>query len=127
MIALVLTVGLPHAAQALTTPNNVRVNAVNAQVFEAIAPVDQADYYWCGASHFARRSLGAAWSDKIHIVRGRGASATTNRKTAVQFSLGEAPSPLSAGERTQFGDLLPGHSLTVTQANGFCSLRLLRD
>ena len=120
-LAVTLSVGLPQASLALTT-HGVRVNAVNSKVFEAVAGADVFHQYWCGASHFARRTLGAGWNDKIHIVRGRGPSETTRRRTAVQFALG-AGSKSSDGKSLFVGRLQAGDSMSVVRADELCTLR----
>jgi hypothetical protein len=99
------------------------VNPVDDKVFEVIARTSgSAGDYWCGAADYAQRGLGVAWTATLYISRGRGPSETTNRRTAVQFTLDPARAPQSAGGRIfQFGDLRAGDSMSVQRAHQYCT------
>lgn len=119
---------------ALTTPTfaspfgfGFKTAALSSTEFE-VSPSSRGDIdgYWCAASDFARRTLGAGWRQRIYVVRGYGPGEATGRRTAVQFSLnppaGVAPptSGISIGFK-------PGQSRTVQSAYGQCNRYLLRD
>jgi len=124
-----LIIGLISAAAfspayALTTSYGSKVNAVNDVVFEVVGQNSAASgqEYWCGASEFARRALKAGWRDQIFLVRGRGPSETTNRKSAVQFTLNPQAAGVSPAEASlSLNAMNPGENLTVQRAHQYCS------
>ncbi|MEP1327197.1 MULTISPECIES: hypothetical protein [Rhodobacterales] len=127
LIMLCLAAGSlqPVSAQAFTAKPGVRVNPVDSQVFEVI-PTSGGDLrdFWCGAAEYARRVKGAGWTDQVYVVRGRGASVTTGRRTAVQFTL--SPAEVAEFPRPQgwlrWG-INPGDRMSVQQARGYCHQR----
>ncbi len=133
-ISLALTVltavllALPVPADAFSGRHNTRVNPVNDVVFEVIArTAGSADDYWCGAAEYAHRALGAPWSAHIYIVRGRGPSVTTGRRTAVQFTL----HPGAAGVVPRdpaflMNRMSPGDNMSVQQAIRSCDQQPVR-
>lgn len=121
-LALGAAFALPNSADAFSGKKNTRVNPVDDQVFEVIArTAGSATNYWCGAADYARRGLNAPWTATLYIARGRGPSVTTNRRTAVHFTLDPSRAPQSAaGTIFQFGDLIEGDSLSVQRAHQYC-------
>lgn len=117
-----LLLALPVPAAAFSAKRNMRVNPVNDAVFEVVAPTAAgAGDYWCGAADYAYRALGAEWTARIYIVRGRGPSVTTGRRTAVQFTL----SPQAAGVQPTrpvfaMNSMKPGDNKSVAHALTFC-------
>lgn len=123
-IATVLAIATALPASALTTRHGVRVNPVGGGVFEAIANSSIPEgHFWCAASEYARRKLNAGWSDQIYLVRGLGPSVTTNRKSAVHFSLKYAGEP--AGKSGLFKRLEVGSRRSVQQGNNECYQSLI--
>lgn len=119
----------PVAAEAFTTPNGARVNSIDDLIFEVIPKTSGSyDEFWCGAAEYARRVKGAGWRDLIYVVRGRGTSVTTGRRSAVQFTLspeevGVAPPPqgwLALGVK-------PGDRMSVQQARRYCDRSPVRS
>ncbi len=114
---------LPIAAQAVPAGRNMHVNPVDSAVFEVIATTAApGGDYWCGAADYARRVLGAPWIARIYIARGRGPSVTTQRRTAVQFTL----QPEAAGVQPLdpvfvMNMMKPGDNMTVAHALSFCN------
>lgn len=119
------------AAIVLSTPASAtfarfgyQTVGLNSTDFEVI-PRGRTDIdgYWCAASDFARRTLGASWQQPIYVKRGYGPSEATGRRTAVQFTL-KAPANVS---QQQSGinsfNFNPGNSLSVSAANARCSTR----
>lgn len=87
-LAAAIALCAADVVDAFSGRRGTRVNPVDNVVFEVIArSAGSADDYWCGAGDFAQRALGAAWAAPIYIVRGRGQSVTTGRRSAVQFTL----------------------------------------
>ncbi len=112
----------PQFADALTVRNGVRVNQVNSAVFEAV-PRSSGNgmILWCAASEYARRALNASWQTEIYVARGMGPSETTNRRSAVQFTI----DPNAAGVTPIDGShslnsFKVGDHMSVQRANGFC-------
>ncbi|SDC89920.1 hypothetical protein [Ruegeria marina] len=124
LLATATLIGLSVPADALTTRIGARVLDVDGVVFEVVPRGRQrTGDFWCAASEYARRALGAGWNDRIYIARGRGPSVTTGRKTAVQFTM----SPQAAGITPLENDLTSirvglkvGDNMSVNQANGYC-------
>lgn len=119
---------LASPALAFTLPNGVQVNAVDNQVFEVVPKSSgTTDDFWCGASEYARRVLGAGWRDTIYVFRGRGISETTGKRSAVQFTLSRERAPDLPAERSWFKlGLKAGDSMSVQQARAYCNQRPTR-
>lgn len=113
---------LPIPAAAFSAKRHMRVNPVNETVFEVIAPTAAgAGDYWCGAADYAYRALGAAWTAPIYIVRGRGPSVTTGRRTAVQFTLSpQAAGVPATGPVFAMNLMKPGDTMSVAHGLTFC-------
>ena len=108
-------------ADAFTTSRGVRVLPVDGIVYEVVPRGGGGTWpYWCAAAEYARRELGAGWADRFYVVRGRGESVTTGRRSSVQFTL----YPERAGVPARTGWLSlgfkPGDSMSVQQGYGFC-------
>jgi len=115
-------VALPQVTHGFQGKRGTTVNAVNDSVFEVVArTAGSAQEYWCGAADYARGELGAPWSAKITLVRGRGPSETTGRRSAVQYALADAAGNVQERPILQFGQLVPGQTMTVTNAYRFCA------
>ncbi len=96
-------------------------NAISDTEFEVIPRTRKdIDGYWCEASDFARRILGASWQQQIYVLRGYGPSVTTNRRTAVQFSLTKPTNTAQEGSGV-FSGFRPGDSMSVQRANTRCT------
>ncbi len=119
---------LPGAVLAFSGRNGTRVAPVNKNVFEVVVRNTGAGpEYWCGASEFARRVLGAGWKTEIYIARARGQSVTTGRKSAVQFTIdpgaaGVTPIPPALS----LNSLKVGDHMSVQRANAFCNMPMAR-
>lgn len=116
----------PLSASAFRALNWLQVNPMPGGVFEVVGePGSGPIQYWCAAGDYARQVLGVAANQRIYIVRGRGPSETTDRRSAVQFSLTKPP-----------GDYQPSYSLSVTavgenlraaSARFYCEPRIIDD
>ncbi len=110
------------AADAFTSRNGARVNPVDGAVFEVVPrgasnPPD----IWCAASEYARMQLGAGWTAELYIARGRGPSVTTNRRTAVQFTLDPKAAGITpASGQINLNTLKAGQHMSVQLANTQC-------
>lgn len=111
---------LPEAGSAWTAWNNLRVNPVRDAVFEVVGQSGSANVdYWCAAGDYARRVLSLPLGQRIYIVRGRAEVQTTDRKSAVQFSV-QAP----ANVKNQTIGLLSvtrvGENISAAMAFDYC-------
>lgn len=115
----------PISAQAFTAPNGARVFPVNDAVFEVVAGSSTAGQdMWCAAARYAYRALNAPWEARIYIARGMTQSVTTNRRSAVHYTL----DPAAAGVTPRDGGIAlnqfnVGDNMTVSHANSYCSRR----
>ncbi len=111
-----------QAADALTTRNGVRVNPVNDAVFEAVPRGSTTGaVFWCAASEYARRALKAGWQDEIYVASPMGPSVTTNRRSAVQFTMDPQAAGITPIQSTHsLNRFNVGDHMSVQQANRFC-------
>ena len=111
--ALVFSIALPATAGTFIAENRTKVTALSNNTFQ-VKPETHFGVpgQWCGAADYARRVLGAGWSDRIYV---RGKSGRN-----VQFGLtpgGATPSSISivsASANT------PGANFSVQRAFGYC-------
>lgn len=115
---------MADAALAFSGKRGTRVAPVNKAVFEVVARGSgSGPEYWCGASDYARRVLGAGWSDTIYIARGRAQSVTTNRRSAVQFTLDPAAAGIPpTAPSISLNSLKVGDNMSVQQGNTYCNM-----
>ncbi|MBL4769023.1 MAG: hypothetical protein JKY94_15150 [Rhodobacteraceae bacterium] len=120
---LVLTIAVtPQTGHAFAATNGLRVNPVNSVVFEvndwrgARAPA-----YWCAAANYAKRELKAGWKVKLFIVRTMGPSTTSDRGSAVHYTIDPgAAGVTAAGPSSSMEQFLVGDNMTLQQANTYC-------
>jgi len=122
-IVATLAMALPASANSFfSSRNGARVLPLNSAVFEVVPRGSgRTNDIWCAAGDYAQRGVGAPWQARVYVVRGRGPSETTGRRTAVQFTL----DPQAAGVTPLEGGVFktgftPGDSMSVSQANGYC-------
>jgi hypothetical protein len=107
---------------AFVSPYGPRVNPVDANEFEVILNAGGAfDGYWCGASEYARRKLGAAWSDRVYVASPISQSVTTDRRSAVRFTLDPAALGITPTNETFRVGINVGDNMSITQADMRCS------
>lgn len=110
-----------EAAQAFTSRRGVRVNPVNSVVFEAVPRGGtHGSAYWCAAGDYAQRELRAPWDAQIYVARGLGPSETTNRRSAVQFTLDPAAAGVTPVKSYRLNAFKPGEHMSVRQAFNYC-------
>lgn len=93
--------------------------------FEIVGRYSENSIYWCGAGHFAATQLGQAAGTKIYVIKGRSPSRTSPGSTAVTFGLSPAGGTASAPGYSI--DPVPGMSLSIGQARGYCTDRSASD
>lgn len=113
-------VALP--ADAFTARNGARVNPVNSAVFEVVPSGSSAGQsIWCAASQYARRTLKAGWQSQVYVARGMGPSETTNRRSAVQFTIDPGAAGITpTGGSHSLNSFVVGDHMSVQQADRFC-------
>ncbi len=111
------------------TSNGVRVNPVNAQVFEVIArPGDlQVLDFWCGAGEYARRVLDAPGRARVYVVSEAGPGAVSDSKSTVQFSLSPPEQTQGALGHTSYWGPNIGSQASVVEAGSRCRTQLRFD
>ncbi|SFT67305.1 hypothetical protein [Sedimentitalea nanhaiensis] len=123
---MVLVAGLaaiqPVLAQAFTSRSGVRVNPVNAAVFEVVPRSGGGgDLYWCGAADYAQRALKASWQARVYVARAMGPSETMNKRSAVQFTLDPQAAGITPTESSlSINSMKVGESMTVQQGFYYC-------
>ncbi len=117
-----LCLALPVPAGAFNGRHDTRVNPISDTSFEVIArTAGSTDDYWCGASDYARQVLNAPWTARIYVLRGRGPSTTTGRRTAVQFTMDAGAVPTRAERLFQLPNRMePGDHRSVQLAAIAC-------
>lgn len=125
LAASALTVGLmvvPVVAEAFSARNGARVNPVNAAVFEVVpSGSTPGQQIWCAASEYARRALNAGWQSEIYVARSMGQSQTTNRRSAVQFTLDPGAAGITPVDQSlSLNSFAVGDHMSVSRANSFC-------
>jgi len=117
-----LIAAMPGTADAFKGKRGTTINPVDSAIFEVLArTAGSGPDYWCGAADYARRALGADWTATIYIARGRGPSVTTNRRSAVHYTLDPAAAGITPIEPAiSLNALKVGDNMSVQQANGYC-------
>ena len=122
-LSLMAVVGCQTGGSAaFTARNGVRVNPVNADVFEVIArPNGRKSDFWCGAGSYASRQLGAPDNALVYTVGGAGRGVTMNSPDAAQFSL--KPPEQVSGATGRAGNWGPsvGQANSVGRARNSCA------
>jgi hypothetical protein len=121
----IIAIGLiafPASVSAFSSLNGLRVNPVDANVFEVVGKAGTGGRdFWCAAANYAQTKLGAPWRSSLYIVRGRGPSVTTNRKTAVQFTQDAAAAGVTPiGSSISLNALNVGENMSVQMAYSYC-------
>ncbi|MEX0287376.1 MAG: hypothetical protein AB3N23_22440 [Paracoccaceae bacterium] len=116
----------PVAADEFRGKRGTRVNPVNAAVFEVVARSStRGPDFWCGAADYARRALGRGWTDRIYVARSMGPSVTTNRRSAVHFTLDPGAAGISPAKPSlSINAFRVGDSMSIQQANTHCNIPL---
>lgn len=110
-----------EASGAFTSRQGARVNPVNATVFEVVPRGGgRGPVYWCAAGDYAQRQLKAPWSAQVYVARGLGQSETTNRRSAVQFTLDPAAAGIAPAKSYRLNAFKPGEHMSVQQAFSYC-------
>lgn len=107
---------------AFTARNGVRVNPVNADVFEVIArPNGRKSDFWCGAGSYASGALGAPDNVLVYTVGGAGQGVTMKSPDAAQFSLKPPEQVLGATGRAGNWGPSVGQANSVGRARNSCA------
>jgi hypothetical protein len=113
--------GLPGVAVAWVADNRQTVNPVTDTVFEVVAKAGSGGMdFWCAAGDYARRALGAPPTQRVYVVRERGAAVTLNRRSAAHFSL-LAPEGADTAPGIFLSVTRVGENLSAAAAQAYCS------
>lgn len=114
----------PISAAAFTARIGTQVAPVSGSIFEVVPSgvgSGGGSAFWCGASDYARQTLGADWKTKIYIARGLGPSVTTGRRSAVQFTLDPAAAGITLTTPYKSrNSLKSGESMSVQRGHHLC-------
>lgn len=111
---------MPTLAPAWQADNLHTVNPLPGGAFEVIGePGSAGPDFWCAAGDYAIRVLGVESTQRIYIVRGRGAPETSDRKAAVQFALSPANGP-DPRQRLFLSMRRVGDNLSAAFARNYC-------
>lgn len=120
LFILALMGAMPQMAMAFRAPNNNVVNPVSDSVFEVVGRVGtSAADFWCGAGDYARRVIGVGPGQRIYVVRELGPSETSNRRSAVQFSL-TSPEGADTRSRLILSVKHKGDNIGAAMAQNYC-------
>lgn len=121
-MALVPILAPINNAAAFSPRISTRVAQVTNAIFEVVPNgFGNGGVFWCGASEYARLTLGAGWKTKIYVARELGPSVTTGRRSAVQFTLDPAASGITpTGAYRSQNSFKKGESMSVQQAHLLC-------
>lgn len=108
---------------SITVRNGIRVFPVDANLFE-VSPGASArtDDYWCGASEYARRKLGAPWSARIYVASGIQPGAVSGRRSTVLFTLNPEAAGVTPVDLTVRTGFTVGDNLSLNMANTRCRM-----
>ena len=128
LAALTLVAACETDPNRFTAPGGASVYQINGEVFEVVAAsTTGAAVYWCGASDYARRVLGATWSQEITIFRTLGPSQATDRTSAVQFTVNPEAVGITRIRSNFPNQLQVGDTNTASQANLYCDKLRFRN
>ncbi len=98
------------------------VKKVNDAVYEAVAEEEfSGEAFWCVAGSYAQIDLKASPNAKVYVVRCFGPSETTDRRTAVQFTLDPQKAGVTPSEGTDdVNELSIGEHMAVDVARSHC-------
>ncbi len=117
------------AADFKRTMLGARVYPLEGGVFEVVPqPGGGGGYdYWCAASDYARRYLGAGWQTRFYVYRGMAEGEASGRRSTVLFTLDPVASEVPQPALRRINAFHVGDSMTVqagdNQCNMFPSLR----
>lgn len=116
------TLAAPVSAKAVFTRDGYSVHKVNDNVYEAVAEEEfSGEAFWCVAGSFAQIDLKASPNAEVYVVRGFGASETTDRKTAAQFTLDPQAAGVTPAEGSDdLNTLTVGEHMAVDVARSHC-------
>ena len=112
-----------EAADFKSTMLGARVYPLQGGVFEVVPPIgSNGTDFWCAASDYARRQLGASWQTPIYISRGLAPGEASGRKSTVLFTLNPVVSDVPQSGVRRIGAFHVGDSMTVQQGDGQCNV-----
>jgi len=118
------------AADFKRTMYGARVYPLEGGVFEVVPQTSGSGGgydYWCAASEYARRYLGAGWQTRFYVYRGMAEGEASGRRSTVLFTLDPVASERQQSGLHRINAFHVGDSMTVQsgdiQCNMFPSMR----
>lgn len=106
-------------AQAYRAANNLDVIALNGSTFEVIEAAGEGPRgMWCAAADYAETRLRA--SDRIYILKGRGAANSVAGRKSVVFTTNPASLPQGPFQSISISTSQVGAGLPINHALQFC-------
>ena len=112
------------AADFRATMLGARVYPLEGGVFEVVpqsSGYGGGNDYWCAASDYARRYLGAGWQTPIYVYRGMAPGEASGRKSTVLFTLDPVTSEVPQRGVRRTGAFHVGDSMTVQGGDNLCN------
>lgn len=121
--ASIVALLMAGSASAFTSRDGTRVNPLSEGRFEVVPRAGGVGRdYWCAAGDYAQRALKAPWAAQLYISRSRGPSETTNKRSAVQFTLrADLAGGPEKGDLGSVNSLARGDNMRVQEAFRYCS------
>ncbi len=129
IVAFFTTACSSEAASFKRTMLGARVYPLEGGVFEVVPQSGGGSgyEYWCAASDYARRYLGAGWQTRFYVYRGMAEGEASGRRSTVLFTLEPVALEASQSGLRRINAFHVGDSMTVqggdSQCNMFPSLR----
>lgn len=110
------------ASASKGTRNGARVFPLEGGRFEVAPPVGSGGgEYWCAASDYARRYLGAGWQTQIFAASEKGLGEASGRKSTVVFTLTPDGPGTPQGTFRGINKFKVGDSMTVSEGDSECN------
>lgn len=123
IVAFTISACTGDTADFKSTTLGARVYPLEGGIFEVVPPIGStASDYWCAASDYARRQLGASWQTPIYINRGMAPGEASGRRSTVLFTLNPVVSEVPHSPVRRLGAFNVGDSMTVQAGENQCKI-----
>jgi len=123
LAAIAATVVTTSAVAQSMTHAGFEIHPVNDVVYEAASDgAHGGAAFWCAAGMFVETVLKVSPKTEIYVVRGAGASVTTNRRSAAQFTIEPEKAGITPAESSgNLNKLTVGEHMHAGLARNFCN------
>ncbi|MVO16240.1 hypothetical protein GO984_10505 [Rhodobacteraceae bacterium CY05] len=112
-----------EASNFKRTTLGARVYPLEGGVFEVVPQSGGGGPdYWCAASDYARRHLGAGWQMPIYVYRSMAPGEVADRRSTVLFTLNPVASAAPQSQFWRVSAFNVGDSMTVQQGDNQCNV-----